>query len=376
MRYSRATLRASEVEGTKRGMAIGEERASAPFRLDPGVADVPVPALRALLEDRIAHVIAVTGQVELQAVEVAAQRVAALQRLRASENRRQDQLLARRRPTALELIAVHSEYLALSTDLARLDEKSEGLAERLRMLEEDLTAATRLVTELTAVSDAIVDPVAARETLAVRALFELVRRDHAATAEQLLGGPGERLSDASLHADMVERCLRSGDEIGAVNEAGLSRDSVLRAMSELHGLALHLHPLARGERLLDALRDLVIHSSTLCPTTLDVVGDDADLGFDVSLSLFRIAQEAVSNAHRHAEPRTIEVVVSITAAKVFLVVRDDGVGFDVVGTEGLLGRSECLGLVAMRGRAEGHNGGVEIRSLIGGGTEVRAVLTR
>ena len=57
------------------------------------------------------------------------------------------------------------------------------------------------------------------------------------------------------------------------------------------------------------------------------------------------------------------------------MVLDDGEGFDVAATEARLGRSSGLGLVTMRQRAEIEDGQLEVRSVVGEGTEVRATFS-
>ena len=62
-------------------------------------------------------------------------------------------------------------------------------------------------------------------------------------------------------------------------------------------------------------------------------------------------------------------------SRVAVVVLDDGEGFDVAATEARLGRSSGLGLLTMRQRAAMEGGQLEVRSLVGAGTEVRTMVT-
>ncbi len=65
------------------------------------------------------------------------------------------------------------------------------------------------------------------------------------------------------------------------------------------------------------------------------------------------------------------MVLLFQPQRVALVVRDDGEGFDVAATEARLGRGTGLGLITMRQRAEIENGHLEVRSVVGEGTEVQ-----
>jgi len=94
---------------------------------------------------------------------------------------------------------------------------------------------------------------------------------------------------------------------------------------------------------------------------------------DVDLQLFRIAQEAVTNAVRHGRPTRIDVNVSYDDRQVALTVSDNGCGFDTHAQKGIARDNEHFGLLTMRERAEHVGGGLRIESVPGTGTTVHAV---
>ncbi len=93
------------------------------------------------------------------------------------------------------------------------------------------------------------------------------------------------------------------------------------------------------------------------------------LGTRTQAELLRIAQEALTNVHRHAQARTVHVGVRHEGDDVVLSVTDDGVGFEVHDP-----RPTDFGLLAMRERAAMIGGTLTISSAAGRGTrvEVRA----
>jgi signal transduction histidine kinase len=93
----------------------------------------------------------------------------------------------------------------------------------------------------------------------------------------------------------------------------------------------------------------------------------------VDLQLFRIAQEAVTNAIRHGHPTRIDISVSYDERQVALTIADDGCGFDALAQTSAPQDHEHLGLVTMRERAEQVGGGLRIESVPGTGTTVHAV---
>ena len=87
----------------------------------------------------------------------------------------------------------------------------------------------------------------------------------------------------------------------------------------------------------------------------------------VEISLFRAAQEALSNATKHAEAKAITVTLRQEDHRVVLTIADDGRGFDVAAHQR---GATSLGMLTMTERAEALGGHASVRSAPGEGTEV------
>jgi signal transduction histidine kinase len=127
--------------------------------------------------------------------------------------------------------------------------------------------------------------------------------------------------------------------------------------------------------LVAALRTLAETQSSRLNLQIDVAGDEVTprpAGL-VESSLFRIAQEAVMNAARHASATRIAVAFAEHDGRVMLTVRDDGVGFDpdAPGTG-----PDHWGLKSMRERARAIGGVLHVESAPGAGTRVTAEVPR
>jgi signal transduction histidine kinase len=85
--------------------------------------------------------------------------------------------------------------------------------------------------------------------------------------------------------------------------------------------------------------------------------------------LFRVAQEALTNAMKHGRAKRVEVDLSAKHEKVTLVVRDNGQGFDPA-EKSTRARSQTMGLQVMREMAVSVGGTLGIDSSPGGGTRV------
>ena len=99
------------------------------------------------------------------------------------------------------------------------------------------------------------------------------------------------------------------------------------------------------------------------------VPDEPGLPLEAKEALYRVAQEALHNAARHARARSVDIALQVADGRVRLVVADDGRGFDP--DQGYPGH---LGLRSMRERVTALGGTLEIDSRPGGPTRVTALL--
>lgn len=152
-------------------------------------------------------------------------------------------------------------------------------------------------------------------------------------------------------------------------EQELARTKALanQAMVELLSLARQLRPTALDDLgLVAAIGGQVEQLGRAGPTAeLNAEGDFSDLDDDVQLVVYRVAQEALTNASRHAEASRIEAGLRRSAGGVELTVADDGRGFAFEQSEG------GLGIAGMRERALLVGGKLTIESRPGQGTTVR-----
>ena len=99
-----------------------------------------------------------------------------------------------------------------------------------------------------------------------------------------------------------------------------------------------------------------------------VVGAPVKLAPDMELSLFRIAQEALSNVRRHAEASRVAMELGFREDEVILSVEDDGVGFQAVTDLTDLVNEGHFGLMGIRERVDLYDGSLSIESGSVGGT--------
>jgi signal transduction histidine kinase len=179
----------------------------------------------------------------------------------------------------------------------------------------------------------------------------------------------QRLAGLSIEAAMLSRvdepaARRAAEQAMATELAHLSRD--------VHALSYRLHPSVVDDLgLEEALRTECERASRRGPVPVNFeatpAGADTVRGA-VALSLFRIAQEALRNALRHARAQRVEMRLHVGVGGVELSVADDGQGFDPQAER----ERASLGLASMHERVALLGGRLEIHSQRGEGTRVTA----
>ena len=156
----------------------------------------------------------------------------------------------------------------------------------------------------------------------------------------------------------------------ALEAAGTLRGLVAAALAGVQRMARGLRPSALDDLgLEEALERLSAETSRSAGFVVDlqVTGDRLPrLAEAVEIALYRVAQEALTNAGKHAAPKHVSVLIHRTPNVVRLVIEDDGKGFDQAQAQ-----SEIqLGLVGMRERMHLIGGSMTMESSPGGGTTV------
>jgi signal transduction histidine kinase len=178
-----------------------------------------------------------------------------------------------------------------------------------------------------------------------------------------------------LAAVMLQLGVAARENESPVLDARIAtvRDMVADALEEVRSLSHTIHP-----RVLDDL-GLAAALSWLTRQTREQEALDAEAFADdgapiprlEATVLYRVAQESLRNAVRHAHAHRVEVWLRRTATTATLEVVDDGRGFDVRRAEE---RRPGMGLFSMRERVGLANGTLSVESAPGRGTRVVATV--
>ncbi len=261
-------------------------------------------------------------------------------------------------------------HFAFGARLARLAESVRAFGEGKADAPAALGGADE-VGKLSGAFSAMAEKLRVREAEQVRLereVMEISERERQRIGHDLHDGLGQRLTAASMTANALVTAAQNAGA-PALAERGEDIGRQLReAIAETRSLAHGLAPVALvDDGLMTALATLA--ESTRRGGTVRCVFECAEpvrvADAEIAGHLYRIAQEAVNNALKHAAPAEIRIGLECREGALLLEVDDDGAGFD----ENADAR-EGIGLRAMRYRARLVGGALGIGSAPAGGTRI------
>jgi two-component system sensor histidine kinase DegS len=192
-------------------------------------------------------------------------------------------------------------------------------------------------------------------------------------ARDLHDGPAQSLSAALFGVDLALATLERAPE-SAREELLHTRELLRDALNELRAMMFGLRPRLLEEKGLGPALEAMAGMAPLWGPTVTVAVNEQSvrLADDVELALYRIAQEAITNARKHSAAREIRVILDVCTDSATLSVTDNGQGFPPRRIRPSAGHGE--GVPGMRERAELLGGTLQIESAPGKGTQVLATL--
>lgn len=153
-------------------------------------------------------------------------------------------------------------------------------------------------------------------------------------------------------------------------------DIASQTLEQVRAMSLNLRPPALDDLgLAAALRWTLSRQQGATGWQIEFTPDPipARLALQTETACYRVVQEALTNAARHADASKVAVQLQINDEEIRLVVQDDGNGFDFEAVRRRPPERSSLGLISMKERAALAGGRLEIDSTLGVGTRIAAV---
>lgn len=188
-------------------------------------------------------------------------------------------------------------------------------------------------------------------------------------SREIHDGPAQMMANVMMRSDLIERVYRERGSDDAFKEIRDLKKMVRNALYEVRRIIYDLRPMALDDLgLVPTLKKYLQTTEEYHKKTKIVFSnlkEEKRLPANYEVALFRLIQESVQNAIKHAKPSEIQVKLEIDKSKVSVVIKDDGAGFDTSQK-----KTNSFGLIGMRERVELLEGELSIDSKIGKGTVV------
>lgn len=252
--------------------------------------------------------------------------------------------------------------LAISQSEERqLRDKRDDLERRLRSLSDTIERADHIVNQVNVVLNYLVSDLKnvgqALEKAKIKQDFSMriiaaQEDERKRLSREIHDGPAQMMAHVLMRSDLIERVYREKGIDQALKELHDLKSNVRNALSEVRRIIYDLRPMALDD--LGVVPTLKKYLSTVEEYNSGVtihfqsIGVDRRLSPDIEVSLFRLVQEGVNNAIKHALPQEIWVKLEWRADKVNVVVKDNGTGFD----KNKMAKGQSFGIIGMQERLE------------------------
>jgi PAS domain S-box-containing protein len=204
--------------------------------------------------------------------------------------------------------------------------------------------------------------------------LHIARELHDSVMQQLLG---VSYASAEIERRVSRLPVRSDPELP--EDMRTYRQEMLKTVTQLRQVLRDLRPAGLEELgLVAALQDVVDSLQRTSVTTLPEFELDLHLQEPlppkIALTLFRVTQEAIRNAVKHAGARTVVVQARQNDAAVTLTVADDGRGFQMPDQLVRLAKGNHFGLIGLQEYVQAVQGTLELTSTPGEGTRVMVII--
>ena len=192
-------------------------------------------------------------------------------------------------------------------------------------------------------------------------------------ARDLHDGPAQMLAAIIMSANFVKDAIAHNALDHAVNELGEMLPVAEKALRQVRTLLFDLRPvILETQGLVPALKSYAqrLQETEGLNVVFSTSGEFGRLSHNAEVAIFSVVQEAITNAKKHARASRIDIEVNPVDDNLIVVVRDNGVGFDVKAVTGRYDERGSLGMLNMKERAEIVEGALSLSSQPGKGTTI------
>ena len=275
--------------------------------------------------------------------------------------------LAVKRETEQMSIQRRNELELRVRDASKMVEKTEKLISAVG------TAMNFLTGDLQTISGQLED-MQQRQGMGIK-IIKAQEEERKRVAREIHDGPAQSMSNVVLKAEICEKIMEIDIE-AAKKEIKNLKGIVKESLQDVRRIIYDLRPMSLDDLGLIPTIQRYINTYTEqngIPVMLRTRGSHDNLKSIISLTVFRIMQEALSNIKKYSKANNVTINIEYLGNDIILSISDDGIGFDIEETKRKhLDLNGGFGLYSMRERVELLEGTFEIVSEKRKGTRLTA----
>ncbi|UFJ40068.1 sensor histidine kinase [Brevibacillus humidisoli] len=252
-----------------------------------------------------------------------------------------------------------------------LRKRRDDLERRLRNLGQTIEKAENLMSQMGIVLSYLMGDLGQVEEMLATAkqhqmmglkIIQAQEEERKRVAREIHDGPAQSMANVVLRADLAEKMLKNQQVGEALQELQGLKEMVRLSLADVRRIIFDLRPMALDDLgLVPTLQKYIqtFEERTELHIELTVFGKEQSLESSFKAGMFRLVQECLTNVAKHARARFVQVKLEFQPEMLYLVVKDDGVGFSV---EKIQRSGHSFGILGMRERTQLLQGKMEITS--------------
>lgn len=188
-------------------------------------------------------------------------------------------------------------------------------------------------------------------------------------SREIHDGPAQMMANVLMRTNLIDRIYHEKGIEAALQEMADLKVTVRNALSEVRRIIYDLRPMALDDLgivpTLKKYLSTVMEYNNGVEISFQSYSNEKRISSDYEVAIFRLVQESVTNALKHGKPTEISVKIEWLRNDMNVVVRDNGVGFELNNIG-----NQSFGIIGMKERIQLLKGTIDITTTIGNGTIV------
>jgi two-component system sensor histidine kinase DegS len=263
----------------------------------------------------------------------------------------------------------------------QLRERRNDLQFRLRSIEQTVEKAENVMTQMGVVMGylagdlkqvgQIIEDVKHQQQMGLQ-VIQAQEEERKRVAREIHDGPAQSMANVVLRTELVEKVLVNDGVGQAREELKELKELVRESLADVRRIIFNLRPMALDDLgLVPTLRKYIEELNRKYDLVIDfkTFGKECRPPSSMEVALFRLVQESLTNVIKHAKAPEAQIKLEFQRDRIFLVIKDDGIGFDMKKKS-----REGFGILGMQERIKLLDGQMVLQSAPGQGTKLLLVI--